>query len=131
MKISQEGTTNSAPDPVRLAQSDKLYDYIKFHLTMYLATPTALGIIGSALQIDKDSHFRVGLLGMIGANVIAGVSASWFLADHLFARWADMSRWYTLGEKGDDLLRKCLHHYLYWIGLGWAIVWMCLATKNP
>ncbi|MCB1790335.1 MAG: hypothetical protein KDJ24_08550 [Gammaproteobacteria bacterium] len=105
-----------------IKQSDLLYDYIKFHIGLYLVTPASVALIGQALNIESCNAYRYGLGAMILIYLVAGTSASIFVANHLFAKWGDLDRWRDLGVRGEDWRRKFLHHYLYWIGLMVAIV---------
>jgi hypothetical protein len=105
-----------------LKQSDQLYDYIKFHIGLYLATPAGVALVGQALNIQCRLPYQFGLAVMILAYLIAGAFASAFVANYLFKRWESLERWRKLGREGDTLSRKFLHHYLCWFGLLFAVL---------
>lgn len=111
----------SMPDP-KLKQSDLLYDYIKFHIGLYLATPAGFALIGQALGIQCRLPYQIGLGLMVLAYLLAGAKASVFVAHYLFKKWDNLEPWKQLGTQGDVFWRKFFHHYLYWIGLVVAVI---------
>jgi len=104
-------------EQLKVKHSDVTYDYIKFHLGLYIATPPVIAIVATALGVQTTPAFQRGMIGLVIVFFIAGVCASWFIASHINRQWDTSQQWIALGERADDLLRRALHHYLYWIGL--------------
>ena len=109
----------------KLKHSDLLYDYIKFHLGLYLATPPAISIVSVALKLDQDPLFQSGMIGMIAIYFIVGSHASWFIAKHINTIWLNDGLWEEFGESASCFIRRSIHHYSYWAGL--ALVLLGLA----
>ena len=100
-----------------LRHSDLLYDYIKFHLGLYLATPPLLAIVATALGVETNTAFQKGMVALVVMYFVAGAQASWTIAKHINTDWAGDSTWIAFGEKAKSRVRRCIHHYLYWLGL--------------
>jgi hypothetical protein len=100
-----------------MKHSDLLYDYIKFHLGLYLATPTVLAVIATALDVTKHDYFKAGMIGLIGIYFLAGIHASWTVARHINVEWSTDETWRRFGKTAGVLRRRLVHHYLYWFGL--------------
>src|SRR5829696_3831864 len=116
----------------KLTGSDKLdqlrlvYDYIKFHIQLYLVTPAALVLVADGLQVKQDRIFTFGLIGMILVYLAAGIHAGLFMGRHVndprqdgFLRLFEQDAF----SRG----RRFMHHSLYWLGL--AIGGGCLALS--
>ena len=114
----------------RLKHSDLLYDYIKFHLGLYLATPAALVVIGNALHVTDNSCFRVCILGLMAIYALAGAHASWTVASFVNVRWDDDHAWVSFGHLATSPIRRFIHHYLYWIGLAVGLVGILFASTK-
>jgi hypothetical protein len=104
-------------DPaVRRDQLKLVYDYIKFHIGLYLSTPAVLGLIAKSFDVEKVPSFQHGLILMILAYLVAGAHAAWFMGTHVNRRWEDD----YLGKfesSAYSLTRRLIHHWLYWLGL--------------
>ena len=111
-------------------RSDTLYDYIKFHLGLYIATPTAYVLIGTSLGLTTQNAYIVGLMTLLATCLIAGIHASVFITDHLFEKWENLDRWHAMGEKSIDPKRRFLQHHLYWIGLILALICLAISYVN-
>jgi type III secretory pathway component EscR len=110
-----------SPNERELKHSDLLYDYIKFHLNLYIATPTVLAIIAAALGIAAHPDFQRGLACLIVVYFVAGIHASWTIASHINVDWNDDQKWASFGNKASSGWRRFVHHYLYWAGLAVAM----------
>ena len=104
-------------DNDKFKQSDLLYDYIKFHLGLYISTPPVLAILATALNVTNELVFQYSMVGLIIIFFIAGVHASWFIADHINIKWNDSSKWLKFGCSASSFKRRIIHHYFYWAGL--------------
>jgi len=110
------GWGNSVTDDQRLVQFKLVYDYIKFHIGLYLATPTLLAIVAKALDVEAEAAFRYGFYGMIAIYALAGVHATWFMSTYVNMPWQD--DFLTVLEGGAFApSRRIIHHALYWAGL--------------
>lgn len=117
-------------DEHKIKQSDLLYDYIKFHIALYLATPAGLALVGGALDLEDKFWYKVGLAVALLCNLIAGGFACCFISKHLFEKWYNFSKWKELGEQGASFWRKALHHWLYWVGLFSGLAGIILAWSS-
>jgi hypothetical protein len=106
-----------SPDERNLKHSDVLYDYIKFHLGLYIATPPVLAIVASSLGVADKPVFQKGMIALAAIYFIAGVHASWTIATYVNVAWETDQNWADFGKQAGSCLRRFIHHYLYWIGL--------------
>ena len=97
--------------------SDLLYDYIKFHLGLYIATPPVLAIVATALGVGENTNFRNGMFVLMAVYFFAGLHASWTIASHINVQWDSDSNWTDFGKEAKSGVRRLIHHYLYWVGL--------------
>ncbi len=101
----------------RLKHADLLYDYIKFHLGLYIATPPVLAIVAGALGVATKTSFQHGMMTLVAIYFVAGVNASWTVASRINTIWQDSELWLSFGELAQAPGRRFIHHYLYWLGL--------------
>ena len=122
----QKTWSTSLKDTDKLDQLKLVYDYVKFHIQLYLATPAALALVADGLQVKQDRIFTFGLIGMILVYLAAGIHAGLFMGRHVN------------DPRQDDFLERFeqdafssgrifMHHSLYWLGL--AIGLGCLALS--
>ncbi|KDM93501.1 hypothetical protein EA58_01170 [Photobacterium galatheae] len=114
-----------------MKKSDLLYDYIKFHLGLYLATPPIMSVVATCLSLEKQASFKLGLLIMIVIYLFSGAHASWFIASHINVKWTADKNWISFGKSADNLFRRTMHHYLYWLGLIAALTSIVVALLYP
>jgi hypothetical protein len=107
-------------------QMKLVYDYIKFHLGLYLATPPVFAIIVEAFGVKEIILFQIGLVGMIVIYVLSGVHASLFMGRFINTQWTAA----TL-EEFDRVAytrsRRRWHHTLYWVGLAIGVLFLSAA----
>jgi hypothetical protein len=60
-------------------QMKLVYDYIKFHLGLYLATPPVFAIIAESFEVKELPLFQIGLGLMILTYAVSGASAGLFM----------------------------------------------------
>jgi hypothetical protein len=107
---------NSVKDSNRLDQFKLVYDYIKFHLALYLATPPVMIIIADSLSVKASPWFRGGLMLMIIVSIISGIHASLFMARFINRPWQE--NFLTEMEKhAFGGFRRFMDHVLYWVGI--------------
>jgi hypothetical protein len=104
--------------------SELLYDYIKFHLGLYIATPPVIAILAEAMDVKPTVSFQIGMTGMILAYLLAGAHASWFVAKHINRKWKTENDWISLANAAPTCWRRFVHHYLYWLGLAFGLAGM-------
>lgn len=106
-------------DTKDLAQkhSDLLYDYIKFHLELYVATPPVLAIVATGLGVNDDKWFQRGMILMLVVYFIAAAHACRTIAGRINIRWESEADWAKFGEQAHSRGRRIMHHHLYWAGL--------------
>ena len=55
----------------RRDQLKLIYDYIKFHIGLYIGTPAAMSIIADGLGVKTSRYFTAGLLVAITIYIVA------------------------------------------------------------
>ena len=100
----------------RLEQFKLVYDYIKFHIGLYLATPPIFAVIAESFSVKDYRMFQLGLFLMIGVYLISGISAGLFMGRYVNSPWQE--RFLSNLEKNTFApSRRLMHHTLYWVGL--------------
>lgn len=101
---------------IRREQFKLIYDYIKFHIGLYLGTPAVVGLLGRSFSVDTEPAFRWGLGIMISIFFVAGSHAAWFMGVHVNEPWNEgfLARF---EDAAFSLKRRLLHHWMYWAGL--------------
>jgi hypothetical protein len=123
-KTSWSSTSLTYPD--KLDQLNLVYDYVKFHIQLYLATPAVLVLVADGLRVKQDRIFTYGLIGMIVVYVVAGIHAGLFMGRHVNEpRQEDFLKRFE--QDAFSRGRRIMHHWLYWLGL--AIGVGCLALS--
>ena len=123
---SQKTWSTSLKDPDKLDQLKLVYDYVKFHIQLYLATPAVLVLVADGLQVKQDRIFTFGLIGMILVYLAAGIHAGLFMGRHVNdPRQGDFLKRFEQDAFSSG--RRFMHHSLYWLGL--AIGGGCLALS--
>jgi hypothetical protein len=108
-------------------QMKLVYDYIKFHIGLYLATPPVFVIIAESFEVKRLILFQAGLMGMIFIYGLSGANAGLFMGRYINTRWTAETldkfdrHAYTNG-------RRNWHHTLYWIGLAIGVAGLIAAT---
>jgi hypothetical protein len=103
-------------DATRREQFKLIYDYIKFHIGLYLSTPAVIGLLGNTFGVLNKPAFQISLTAMIGLYLIAGVHAGWFMGNHVNKPW-DRNYLPDFADAAFDSRRRFFHHWLYWLGL--------------
>jgi FtsH-binding integral membrane protein len=104
-------------DTDRREQLKLVYDYVKFHLGLYVVTPAALAFVATALDVGRSRLFRATLFAAIVILLRAGVDASLFLGRHVGGKWRSDYLDRFEAEAFSDR-RRFMHHTLYWVALG-------------
>ena len=100
-----------------LEQLKLVIDYVKFHMGLYLVTPSVLVLIATGLQVTNSNWWVGSLLLMILIYVVSGVHAGLFMGRFINHEWKGSSRLKELKEEAYSLRRRGFHHWLYWAGL--------------
>lgn len=116
---------------VRLEQLKMIYDYIKFHIGLYIGTPPVLVILAQGLGVERKPPFVAGIFDMVFLYLIAGMQAGWFMGNHVNRRWSSD----FLNEfeaSAFEPRRSFWHHWIYWSGLivGLSGIWLSLYWKG-
>jgi len=124
---AQIDTDPDDPPSIRLDQFKTIYDYIKFHIGLYLATPPALVIVADAFKFKDLNWFHIGLALMLVIYAISGVHAGWFMGKYIHRRWTK-----DFPSRGDlnyflSRRRRIWHHYLYWLGILVGLMGLAIA----
>jgi hypothetical protein len=116
----------------RRDQLKLVYDYIKFHIGLYIGTPAALSVIADTLSVKQSGYFIVGLLVAIVIYIVAGIHAGLFMSRQINDPWQE--DYLTKFEKeAFSPRRRFMHHSLYWLGLTALVIGLILAvvkTRN-
>jgi F0F1-type ATP synthase membrane subunit c/vacuolar-type H+-ATPase subunit K len=106
------------------AQRDQLkliYDYVKFHIQLYLATPAVLVLVADGFGVKGDPIFFAALVAALACFVSAGISAGLFMGTHVNVKWGD-AYLKTFADGAFKWQRRAAHHWVYWAGLGVGLV---------
>ena len=112
----------------RLEQFKLIYDYIKFHLGMYLATPPVIALIAESFGVTCRYSFQYGLVAMIVIYFTSGAHAGWFMGRFINDPWRPVPE--MLREFEADAFsstRRNMHHTFYWAGLILSLLGLILA----
>jgi hypothetical protein len=72
-----------AAEARRLDQFKIIYDYVKFHIGLYLSTPAVMALVGNALSISNHRAFKSSLLISILVFLVSGLHAGWFMGRYI------------------------------------------------
>lgn len=118
---------------VRISDADRreqfklIYDYIKFHIGLYLASPAAIALMADAFGVKTHRAFQAGLSAMIIVYLAAGIHAGLFMARYINDPWQDN---YLHDVEAGVFCprRRFMHHSLYWIGLAAGLLGLIVAV---
>ena len=114
-------------DADRREQLKLVYDYVKFHLGLYIGTPAALSFLAVALGVEKSRLFRATLFAVILILARAGVDAGLFMGRHINEKWQGDYLDRFESEAFNDR-RRFMHHTLYWVALGLGLFGVLSST---
>lgn len=128
MSAQPPGTNpNELAEAIRRDQLKLVYDYIKFHIGLYLSTPAVIGIIGKALNVDNEPIFRLGMLAMIAIFLVVGIHAAGFVGRHVLERW-DHGSLARFDAEAYTKKRIALHHVMYFVGLFTGVIGVAVSV---
>lgn len=110
-KWDESVTTSERREQLKL-----IYDYIKFHIGLYLATPAALGLLADTFDVKKCRLFSVCLFISIFVFLVAGSHAAYFMAKYINNPWKN-DYLEKFEAEAFTSQRRFLHHGLFWLGL--------------
>jgi hypothetical protein len=110
-----------------LEQMKLVYDYIKFHIGLYLATPPVFVIVADSFGVSKFLLFQAGLVLMILIYGVSGAHAGLFMGRHINTKWtADAIS--AFDAEAYTNRRRNLHHTCYWVGLVFGLLFLIAAV---
>ena len=122
--------TTDVTRPERRLQLELIYDYIKFHIGLFIGTPPVIAILGEGLQVTHRPPFTAGIVDMIILYILSGISAGWFMGTHVNRRWAgDFLEEFE--QSAFSPVRRFFHHWIYWAGLFVGLTGLLLALIWP
>ncbi len=122
--------TKVVKDEDRTQQLQLIYDYIKFHIGLYIATPPVLLILAQGLGVEDSLLFKAGMFDMVILYLFSGIHAGWFMGVHINRRW--MSDFLEEFEQcAFSPVRRFLHHWFYWAGLIVGLTGLLLSLVSP
>lgn len=110
----------------RREQLKLVYDYIKFHIGLYLATPAALALIADGMQVKQSKWFASGLGLQVVVYFFAGVSAGRFMSKQVNDPW-QLSYLINFERAAFTKRRRFMHHSMYWLGLVCGLIGLIVA----
>ena len=114
-------------EAARREQLKLVYDYIKFHIGLYLATPAALGLIADGFGVKQTMPFVCGLAAAIVVYLVAGIHAGQFMSRQVNDPWqSDYLRRFE--SEAFSSRRRFMHHVLYWVGLALGLAGLLVAV---
>jgi len=120
------GWSSNLSEINRLEQLKLIYDYVKFHIGLYLATPPVFAVVAESFGLGHAHWFEAGLAAMIVVYLISGIHASFFMARLINDPWdgAFLSRHEKAAFSRN---RRFMHHTLYFVGLVFGLAGLVLA----
>jgi hypothetical protein len=119
--VSTPTTWGVRDDAVKREQLKLVYDYIKFHIGLYVGTPAVLGVLADAFQVKQSPIFQLGLALVVCVCLFAGIHAGLFMSRHVNDPWRE--GYLSAFESGAfSKTRRFVHHGMYWAGLGFGLV---------
>jgi hypothetical protein len=111
----------------RLEQFKLIYDYIKFHMGLYLATPPIIAILAEAFDVKTSDWFKGGVGVMIVIFLASGIHAGSFMGKCINEPW-DEAFLNKVEHAAFSQTRRHMHHTLYWVGLAFGLSGLLLAV---
>jgi len=112
---------------IELEHFKLLWDYIKFHLGLYLATPAAFVFVATAFKVETSPAFFWTWCAMTLCCFVSGVAASWFMGNRVNRSWDDKYE-FDWERDATSLLRRSVQHYLYWFALAIGFIGLGIAV---
>ena len=104
------------PESIKLEQIRIVYDYIKFHIGLYLATPPVLWMVADAVGVEGNKLFFWAFMIMIVLFIVSGSHVSFFMTRNVLREWEE-GYLEKLGGQFFSKRRLFIQHGLYWIGI--------------
>jgi len=108
-------------------QMKLVYDYIKFHLGLYLATPPVFVIVAESFEVKTLVLFQIGLVSMIVIYGLSGAHAGFFMGKFINAQWTDTTL-KQFNAVAYTARRRNWHHTSYWVGLAIGVLFLGAAV---
>lgn len=117
------------------AQRDQLkliYDYVKFHIQLYVATPAVLVLVADGFGVKGEPIFFAFLVAALTCFLCAGISAGRFMGTHVNSRWT-VKYLESFSDVAFLMRRRHMHHSTYWAGLflGALGIMLSVGCKHP
>src|SRR2546422_11115972 len=103
--------TGPLDEGARREQFKLVYDYIKFHIGLYLATPTFIALIARAFSTEGKPAFQKALLVTMCIYLVAGIHAGWFMGRHINTKW-ETDYLIAFEKSAFTWTRRIVHHWL-------------------
>jgi hypothetical protein len=113
-------------DAARRDQLKLIYDYIKFHIGLYVSTPAALALVADGLGVKQTPSFAIGIIVAMMFYLPAGIHAGLFMSRHVNDPW-QAGYLGTFESEAFPSTRRIMHHTLYWLGLAAGLVGLLVA----
>jgi hypothetical protein len=114
IKSATETVTND-----ELEQLSQVCEYVKFHIGLYLATPSVIVLLADGLKI-KSPWINRSIGAMVLIYIVSGVTAGWFMGTYI-NQPLDDEACRKLYNEAYSTRRRIFHHWLYWLGLAIGI----------
>lgn len=125
--MSMTAWGSGVDESARRDQLKLIYDYIKFHIGLYLSTPAVLALIADGLGVKQTLPFTAGIVAAMLFYLPAGIHAALFMARHVNDPWQD-GYLGAFENKAFLPTRRRMHHTLYWLGLTAGLVGLAVAV---
>ncbi len=117
MTEEQSNARGMSKAAIEWKHADLLYDYIKFHLGLYIATPPAFVIIAEGLGVSTSVPFLICMVILVITYFISGAAAGCLIARFINKKWNSDRKWRTFAHAAHSSRRRYIQHWLYWIGI--------------
>jgi len=103
-------------DSEKRDQFKLVYDYMRLHLQLYVATPPVFALLAKNLDVASTGvAWATGT--MSGFYIIAGGDAAWRIGKCINEPWRGRAYLDVLQHHAFSRRRKFLNHTFYWLGL--------------
>lgn len=116
-KMKGTKTENETVTIDELDHLKQVCEYIKFHIGLYLATPSVIVLLADGLNITKSAWFGRSIGLMILIFLVSGISAGSFMGTYVNQPLRDDEMRRQFYNEAYSLRRRILQHWLYWFGL--------------
>jgi hypothetical protein len=124
---SKPDATATVLSNYQLDQLKLLYDYIKFHIGLYVVTPPIVTKMAESLSVLSNGWTQLGLLFLLLTCVGSGALGGWFMTEFVNVDWSDAGRTELIKKLAFARWRRWGTHLPYYVGLAVSAIGILFA----